>query len=221
MEGLKITAGAQPFWALKARQQRESTSTPVYRRDERGILIMEFRGVSRVRPEIPFERMISRNTGSDIQVKLEAREPVELLVPEGPGALTLTVYNNPLNGTIETSARVSILRQDDSPPKTVSVADTNSRLLYAESFREKLLDAEIGGEIGRRLLRLAPREIEVLQGVLNDKKDFLIAEELGISPGSVGNLKQRIFFRLGASSFKEALRMLREVGLDSTFWSAS
>ncbi len=55
---------------------------------------------------------------------------------------------------------------------------------------------------------LSKREMEVLQGLLDNKKQEEIAEELGISPSTVKTYASRIYRKLGVSSKKELLKLL-------------
>ncbi len=49
-------------------------------------------------------------------------------------------------------------------------------------------------------LRLSPREIQIVQGVFEDRKEESIAYELGISPHTVNTYFQRLYTKLRVSS---------------------
>jgi DNA-binding CsgD family transcriptional regulator len=49
-------------------------------------------------------------------------------------------------------------------------------------------------------LRLSPREVQIVQGVFEDRKEESIAYELGISPHTVNTYFQRLYAKLRVSS---------------------
>ena len=49
-------------------------------------------------------------------------------------------------------------------------------------------------------LRLSPREMQIVQGVFEDRKEESIAFELGISPHTVNTYFQRLYTKLRVSS---------------------
>lgn len=49
-------------------------------------------------------------------------------------------------------------------------------------------------------LRLAPREIQVIQGVFDDRKEIAIADELGISQHTVHTYLERVYRKLSVGS---------------------
>lgn len=49
-------------------------------------------------------------------------------------------------------------------------------------------------------LRLSPRELQIVQGVFNDRKDQTIAGDLGISPHTVKTYFQRLYAKLRVGS---------------------
>ncbi len=49
-------------------------------------------------------------------------------------------------------------------------------------------------------LRLSRREVQVVQGVFEDRKEESIAHELGISPHTVNTYFQRLYSKLRVSS---------------------
>ena len=49
-------------------------------------------------------------------------------------------------------------------------------------------------------LRLSPREVQIVQGVFEDRKEENIAYELGISPHTVNTYFQRLYAKLRVSS---------------------
>jgi DNA-binding CsgD family transcriptional regulator len=49
-------------------------------------------------------------------------------------------------------------------------------------------------------LRLSPREMQIVQGVFEDRKEESIAYELGISPHTVNTYFQRLYAKLRVSS---------------------
>ena len=51
-----------------------------------------------------------------------------------------------------------------------------------------------------QLLRLSPRELQVVKGVFRDDKDDAIAADLGISPHTVSTYLQRIYAKLRVGS---------------------
>ena len=49
-------------------------------------------------------------------------------------------------------------------------------------------------------LNLAPRELQVVQGVFDDAKEFAIADDLGISPHTVHTYLERVYRKLEVGS---------------------
>lgn len=49
-------------------------------------------------------------------------------------------------------------------------------------------------------LGLAPRELQVVQGVFDDLKEFAIADDLGISPHTVHTYLERVYRKLAVGS---------------------
>ena len=115
-------------------------------------------------------------------------------------------------------AQPSGLTIPDSFGGTLSLAlrpeKQNHETEHMSSARERLLAENLVGEIGIRMPRLAKRETEVLELLLAGRKVDAIARELGISPSTVGTLRQQINHRFGTSSMKETLDELRKAGLD-------
>lgn len=61
------------------------------------------------------------------------------------------------------------------------------------------------------LLRLSPRELQVVRGVFEDHKEETIACDLGISPHTVNTYFQRLYTKLGVSSRPQLiLRVMAE-----------
>ena len=60
-------------------------------------------------------------------------------------------------------------------------------------------------------LRLSPREMQIVQGVFEDRKEESIAHELGISPHTVNTYFQRLYAKLRVSSRPQLiLRVMAE-----------
>jgi DNA-binding CsgD family transcriptional regulator len=60
-------------------------------------------------------------------------------------------------------------------------------------------------------LRLSPREMQIVQGVFQDRKEESIAYELGISPHTVNTYFQRLYAKLRVSSRPQLiLRVMAE-----------
>jgi DNA-binding CsgD family transcriptional regulator len=60
-------------------------------------------------------------------------------------------------------------------------------------------------------LRLSPREMQIVQGVFEDRKEESIAYELGISPHTVNTYFQRLYAKLRVSSRPQLiLRVMAE-----------
>src|ERR1700719_1112905 len=60
-------------------------------------------------------------------------------------------------------------------------------------------------------LRLSPREMQIVQGVFEDRKEESIAYELGISPHTVNTYFQRLYTKLRVSSRPQLiLRVMAE-----------
>src|SRR6266568_3287099 len=54
-------------------------------------------------------------------------------------------------------------------------------------------------------LRLSPREMQIVQGIFDDRKEETIAYELGISPHTVNTYFQRLYAKLRVSSRSELI----------------
>jgi len=61
------------------------------------------------------------------------------------------------------------------------------------------------------VLRLSPRELQIVRGVFEDRKEETIAFDLGISPHTVNTYFQRLYSKLGVSSRPQLiLRVMAE-----------
>jgi len=52
----------------------------------------------------------------------------------------------------------------------------------------------------RQSLKLSPREIQIVQHIFDDHKEWAIAADLGISPHTVNTYTQRLYRKLGVNS---------------------
>ncbi len=59
-------------------------------------------------------------------------------------------------------------------------------------------------EVGR-MLRLSGRELQIVRGMFNDKIQYAIAAELGISPHTVHTHVERVYHKLGATNRAQLL----------------
>lgn len=76
---------------------------------------------------------------------------------------------------------------------------TSIKELEAERDGRNILDDADWSLLARRL-KLAPRELQVLQGVFDDHKELAIAYDLGISPHTVHTYLERIYRKLSVAS---------------------
>lgn len=84
------------------------------------------------------------------------------------------------------------------------------RLSHLGSGRE-LLDQDQWADLARNL-SLAPRELQVVQGVFDDLKEFAIADDLGISPHTVHTYLERVYRKLSVGSRVElVVRIFAEI----------
>jgi DNA-binding CsgD family transcriptional regulator len=73
------------------------------------------------------------------------------------------------------------------------------RLNGSPSFPDHAWD-----EVGR-MLRLSGRELQIVRGMFNDKIQYAIAAELGISPHTVHTHIERLYHKLGAANRAQML----------------
>jgi DNA-binding NarL/FixJ family response regulator len=74
-----------------------------------------------------------------------------------------------------------------------------AQMLRAQQPGHEILDDGVWNELGRSL-RLAPREIQVIQGVFDDQKELAIASDLGISQHTVHTYLERVYRKLAVGS---------------------
>lgn len=68
-------------------------------------------------------------------------------------------------------------------------------------------------ELEARVAELSPRELEVLQGVVNGKANKVIANELGISARTVEIYRANVMTKMQADSFAELVRLALRAGV--------
>ena len=74
-----------------------------------------------------------------------------------------------------------------------------AQVLRAQQPGHEILDDEVWEGLGRTL-RLAPREIQVIQGVFDDQKELAIAGDLGISQHTGHTYLERVYRKLAVGS---------------------
>ena len=85
------------------------------------------------------------------------------------------------------------------------------REILPGSAGRSLISEDHWAEIGTTL-RLAPRELQVVQGVFDDHKEFAIAHDLGISPHTVHTYLERVYRKLRVGSRVElVVRIIQEL----------
>ncbi|WP_037493238.1 response regulator transcription factor [Sphingomonas sp. PAMC 26605] len=72
---------------------------------------------------------------------------------------------------------------------------------------EILRSAQAAKSAAQRLARLSPQEANVLRGLVDGKRNKIIAYELGLSPRTVEIYRANVMSKLGVNSLSEALRI--------------
>jgi two-component system response regulator FixJ len=88
--------------------------------------------------------------------------------------------------------------------KAVLLAAINQALLYNQG-REQL--HALAAQAQARLNALTPREIDVLNGLVDGHSNKVVAYDLGISPRTVEIHRANLMIKLGVASLSDALRI--------------
>lgn|SRR6266498_2424422 len=85
-------------------------------------------------------------------------------------------------------------------PKTKGRVSENSGKLKRILHRDRFILPHDAWEVIANSLRISDRELQIIQGIFDDRKEFAIAEELMISMHTVHTHLERLYRKLGVSS---------------------
>lgn len=142
-------------------------------------------------------------TGLDVQAELERRGsnlPILFLSAHG-------------------SIQMAVLDFLEKPVEPMTLVQRVAQCVTA-SLSAKADDAA-ADEVRRRFDRLTPREREVIDGVLKNAPNKIIARTLGIELSTVKMHRANAFAKLGVHSPGELLKMAYEAGIVSSAASAA
>ena len=149
-------------------------------------------------------------TGLDVQAELERRgSNLPILFLSAHGSIQMAVH-------VMRHGAVDFLEKPVEPMTLVQrVAQCVTASLSAKA------DDAAADEVRRRFDRLTPREREVIDGVLKNAPNKIIARTLGIELSTVKMHRANAFAKLGVHSPGELLKMAYEAGIVSSAASAA
>ena len=149
-------------------------------------------------------------TGLDVQAELERRgSNLPILFLSAHGSIQMAVH-------VMRHGAVDFLEKPVEPMTLVQrVAQCVTASLSAKA------DDAAADEVRRRFERLTPREREVIDGVLKNAPNKIIARTLGIELSTVKMHRANAFAKLGVHSPGELLKMAYEAGIVSSAASAA
>lgn len=149
-------------------------------------------------------------TGLDVQAELERRgSNLPILFLSAHGSIQMAVH-------VMRHGAVDFLEKPVEPMTLVQrVAQCVTASLSAKA------DDAAADEVRRRFDRLTPREREVIDGVLKNAPNKIIARTLGIELSTVKMHRANAFAQLGVHSPGELLKMAYEAGIVSSAASAA
>lgn len=141
-------------------------------------------------------------TGLDVQAELERRgSNLPILFLSAHGSIQMAVH-------VMRHGAVDFLEKPVEPMTLVQrVAQCVTASLSAKA------DDAAADEVRRRFDRLTPREREVIDGVLKNAPNKIIARTLGIELSTVKMHRANAFAKLGVHSPGELLKMAYEAGI--------
>lgn len=144
-------------------------------------------------------------TGLDVQAELERRgSNLPILFLSAHGSIQMAVH-------VMRHGAVDFLEKPVEPMTLVQrVAQCVTASLSAKA-----------DEVRRRFDRLTPRERQVIDGVLKNAPNKIIARTLGIELSTVKMHRANVFAKLGVHSPGELLKMAYEAGIVSSAASAA
>ena len=148
--------------------------------------------------------------GLDVQAELERRgSNLPILFLSAHGSIQMAVH-------VMRHGAVDFLEKPVEPMTLVQrVAQCVTASLSAKA------DDAAADEVRRRFDRLTPREREVIDGVLKNAPNKIIARTLGIELSTVKMHRANAFAKLGVHSPGELLKMAYEAGIVSSAASAA
>jgi len=137
-----------------------------------------------------------------------AAEFLERYIPEQPGCLLLDVRQP---DTMGLQLAEKLLRRGIRMP-TVFIAangDLDNEALLRR-VRGALINDAVARDVSRRVALLNAREIEVLERVVEGRRNKVIAQELGIAVKAVAFHRKRIMHKLQAKTVADLARFVVE-----------
>ena len=143
-------------------------------------------------------------TGLDVQAELERRgSRLPILFLSAHGSIQMAVH-------VMRHGAVDFLEKPVEPMTLVQrVAQCVTQSLSAKA------DLAAADEVKKRFERLTPRERDVIEGVLKNEPNKIIARALGIELSTVKMHRANAFAKLGVHSPGELLKMAYEAGIIS------
>jgi two-component system, LuxR family, response regulator FixJ len=159
-----------------------------------------------VRPDRPSCVLLDLNMpGSDgfaVQTAIAARElPTAVIMVSGAAAIAHAVR----------AARAGAVQFLEKPCRRSDVIDAITEGLAIARARES--ETRAGRDARERIGRLAPRELDVLSGLVAGLSSKQIAYHLGLSPRTVELYRGKLTLKVGVKSLPLLIRLAIEAGI--------
>lgn len=150
--------------------------------------------------------------------KLDGVEATRRIVRDYPdtAVLVLTMFHEDalVAEALQAGAKgylLKIAEQDEIERAIRAVAAGDA--IFSSAVAGSILEKIGAGRDGPALPQLSPRERQVLNIVATGASNAAIADQLGLSPKTVGNHISAIFLKLGVATRGEAIVIARDAGL--------
>ena len=141
-------------------------------------------------------------SGMDVLSAINARDlPMVCVIITGHGNIAMAVQ------AMQAGAIDFLEKPYDHSALIDTIERANSRLQEVEADAARVLAAQ------QSIARLAPREIDVLMGLIAGKVNKVIAHELDISPRTVEVYRANLMTKLHVRTLPDALRIAFAAGL--------
>ena len=177
-------------------------------------------------------KLLMDSVGLDAEVFESAQDYLDKFVPERPGCLVLDIRMKGMSG-LDLQDRLTeeplhppiiIITGNGDVPMAVRAVKSGAVDFIEKPFNDQLLldavhraieqDAEQRGRASRladireRLVKLTPREREILDMVVAGNRNKVIAIDLGISQSTVEAHRAKVMEKMQAASLSELMRMM-------------
>jgi len=177
-------------------------------------------------------KLLMDSVGLDAEVFESAQDYLDKFVPERPGCLILDIRMKGMSG-LDLQDRLTeeplhppiiIITGHGDVPMAVRAVKSGAVDFIEKPFNDQLLldavhraieqDAEQRGRASRladireRLVKLTPREREILDMVVAGNRNKVIAIDLGISQSTVEAHRAKVMEKMQAASLSELMRMM-------------